>query len=247
MSAALQAHWRDYLVEGCGLFVFMLVAGSAATLFEHPDSTVRQAVSSDVVRRLATGCLMGLTIAALAYHPSGQRSGTHLNPAVTLAFWQLGRIGSWDAVFYVGAQFAGALAATPVLVALLGHAFAHPRIRYGTTQPGPDGQAVAFAAEFVISFILMFTLLAALSTARLRRLAGAAVALLIVVYVTVETPLSGMSMNPARTLGAAITSGQWLGIWLYFAAPLTAIWLAAVAFTRWRPDADLPHYPAAAS
>lgn len=247
MSVTFTAHWRDYLVEGCGLFLFMLVAGSAATLFEHPSSAVRQAESSDVLRRLATGCLMGLTIAALAYHPYGQRTGTHLNPAVTLAFWQLGRIGSWDAVFYVGAQFAGALAATPVLVALLGDAFAHPRIRYGTTQPGPGGEAVAFAAEFVMSFTLMFTLLAALGTARFRRLAGGAIALLIVAYVAIETPLSGMSLNPARTFGAAVTSGQWLGIWLYFVAPLTAMWLAAVVFARWRPDADLPHYPVAAA
>ena len=247
MSAAFAAHWRDYLVEGCGLFLFMLVAGSAATLFEHPGSVMRQALSSDVLRRLATGCLMGLTIAALAYHPWGQRTGTHLNPAVTLAFWQLGRIGGWDAVFYVGAQFAGALAATPVLLALLGDDFTHSRIRYGTTQPGPRGELVAFAAEFVISFVLMFTLLAALGSVRFKKLAGGAIALLMVAYVVVETPLSGMSLNPARTVGAAITSGQWSGLWLYFAAPLSAMWLAALAHARWRPDAALPHHPVAAT
>lgn len=247
MSAAFAAHWRDYLVEALGLFLFMLAAGAATTLFEYPGSPVREAVQSDVLRRAGTGCLMGLTIAALAYHPWGRRTGAHFSPAVTLAFWRLGRIGGWDALFYVVAQFAGALAATPVLLALIGAPFADRHVNYGTTQPGQGGEGVAFAAEFVISFGLMFALLAALGTARFRKLAGVVVALLIVAYIVVESPLSGMSLNPARTVGAAITSGQWPGVWLYFVAPLSAMWLAAEAFARWRPDADLPHYPMAAA
>lgn len=247
-AAAFAAHWRDYAKEAAGLFVFMLAAGAAATLFEYPDSPVREAIASDVLRRVGPGVIMAGVIATLVYSPWGQRTGAHFNPAVTLAFYRLGRIGRWDAVFYIAAQFLGAVAATPVLLALIGAPFTHPQVNFATTQPGPDGTGVAFAAEFVISFIVMGVLLGLLGTPRWRKLAGLAVALLVFVYVVAEAPLSGMSFNPARSFGAALTSGQWRGIALYFVAPITAMLLAAELYRRLatRPD-RLPHHPVEAA
>lgn len=245
-ATAFAAHWPDYLKEAGGLLVFMLAAGAAATVFEHPASPVHTAIPSDIVRRAGIGAIMAAVITGLAYSPWGKRTGTHLNPAVTLALYRLGRIDRWDALFYIIAQFAGAIAATPLLLAAIGPAFTHESVNYATTQPGPMGIGVAFAAEFAISFVMMAILLELLGNPRRRKLAGAAIAALVFVYVIVETPLSGMSFNPARSFGAALTSGQWPGIFLYFAAPVTAMLLAAELYRGARPgagDLGLPHHP----
>src|SRR5438067_2049044 len=82
--------------------------------------------------------------------PRGQRSGAHLNPAVTLTFFRLGKIAGWDAVFYVIAQAAGGVSGIVVITALTDGWLAHPAVRYVTTLPGASGVGVAFAAEVLI-------------------------------------------------------------------------------------------------
>lgn len=96
---AWKRHWPDYLKEAAGLMIFMLGAGAFTTLFEHPGSPVRMAISSDLARHVALGCVMGLVTAGIIYSPWGQRSGAHINPAVTWSFYRLGKIDGWDATF----------------------------------------------------------------------------------------------------------------------------------------------------
>ena len=158
-SAGTSPDWPAYLMEAGGLAVFMLVAGSLTTLFEHPASPVRQAIGSELLRHALVGLGMGVVIAALTYAPTGKRSGAHINPAVTWAFLQQGKISGRNALFYTLAQFAGGLAAPALLLAVLGDAFSHPDVRYAATLPGPQGQLVAFVAEFAITFVLMLTVL----------------------------------------------------------------------------------------
>lgn len=244
--ATFARNWREYLKEAVELFTFMVFAGGCTALFDYPGSPVREAIPSDAMRRLVIGIVMTLVTAGLIYSPWGQRTGAHMNPAVTLTFLQLGRIGGWDAAFYILFQFGGGLLATPFLFALIGAPFAHSEVRFGTTQPGPAGELVAFAAEFVIAFALACILFSTLASPRWKRWTGLFVALAIGLFIAVESPLSGMSMNPARSVGAAVTSGQWSGIWLYFAAPLSAMWLAAETFRRRQSAAALPHYPVVA-
>jgi glycerol uptake facilitator-like aquaporin len=115
MRAALTHHWPEYLMEAAGLGIFMLAACTFATLLEHPASPVRQAISDPILRRLLMGLAMGLTAINLIYSPWGKQSGAHLNPSVTLTFWRLGKVASWDALLYIAAQFVGGM--TGVLLA----------------------------------------------------------------------------------------------------------------------------------
>jgi Major intrinsic protein len=141
--------------------------------------------------------------------PLGTRSGAHFNPAVTLTFLRLGKFAPWDAAFYVVFQFVGGLVGVLVSAPLLGKSLAAPGVDYIVTVAGPEGPAIAFLAGFTISFLLMTAVLVTSNSTRLAACTGWIVGTLLVIYVTVEAPLSGMSMNPARTLGSAVPARVW--------------------------------------
>ena len=254
---ALRRHWPYYLTEAAGLAVFVTCSGLLTLALEHPDSPLHQWLMAQgagpTLRRVPLGVGMGLVIVILTYNPWGKRSGAHINPAITLAFWQLGRIRRADALWYGLAQLAGGVSTTVLLKALLMPYYAHPSFHFGTTRPGPDGAGIAFIVEFVISFGLMLVLLLALRSARFKKAAGWLVGALLVVYVIWESPYSGMSLNPFRSLASAVAAGELDHIWVYLLAPPAAMWLAARLFQLffWHPrpgsaDADaeeLPRYP----
>jgi aquaporin Z len=204
----------------------MMSACAFGVLFFHPESPVFAALGSDLARRAVMGVAMGATSIAIIYSPWGRRSGAHINPSTTLAFLRLGKVARVDATFYVAAQFSGGIAGVAVSWALLGDRLAHRSIRFVATLPGPRGALVAFAAEVAISFVLMSTVLA-VSSSRFQRLTGACASALVALYITFENPLSGMSMNPARSLASAVFAGTLAPLWIYFLAPLAGMQLAA--------------------
>jgi aquaporin Z len=229
---SLRHHWPEYLMEAWGLCTFMLVAGMVVTLLHAPGSPAVGLIADPLVRQALTGLGIGLTAMAIIYSPWGQRSGAHLNPSVTLTYWRLGKVARWDALFFVLAQFAGGALGVAADAWLLGSAFAAPPVAYLATLPGAHGVAAAFAAEFTISMVLMLVVLFVSNTARLARLTGLCAGLLITVYVTFEAPLSGMSMNPARTFAAAAAGRVWMHLWLYFTAPVLGMLTAAALYCR---------------
>src|SRR5262249_45641157 len=155
------------------------------------------------------GCAMGLTAIALVYSPLGKRSGAHMNPAVTLTFLGLGRVAPRDALFYVLAQFAGGAVGLLACARLLGPLLGDPHVNYVATVPGDRGIDIAFAAELVISFLLMSVVLRVSSRPALARYTGLCAGALVALYITFEAPLSGMSMNPARSFGSALLAHSW--------------------------------------
>ncbi|HZS33209.1 MAG TPA: aquaporin [Methylomirabilota bacterium] len=229
---ALGAHWPEYAIEAAGLAAFMVVACAVATLLEHPASPVRQALPDPRVRRVPIGLAMGLTAVALIYSPWGRRSGAHFNPALTLAFWRLGKVRGWDAAFYPLAHFAGGLAGVGVAWLGLGAALADARVRFAATVPGPAGAGVAFAAELGMTFVLMAVVLVVSNRPGLARWTGLSAAALVALYIVLEAPLSGMSLNPARTVGSAVWAGAWPALWVYLTAPPLGMLLAAEAYAR---------------
>ena len=251
LTRALRHHWRHYLAEAAGIMAFLTVSSLASVVFHHPDSALARALGPEAwVQRIGVAAALGLLITGMASTPWGKRSGAHFNPAVTLGFWRLGYIATADAVWYALAQFAGALLAGAGLFWLLKPWFGHPTIYYNITRPieGPHGWALALGAEILISAALMLVLLWALHSPKLKSWAGALAGLALAIFVVVEAPLSGMSLNPARTLGTAVAAGMGPGLWLYFLGPLAATWVTAALYQRYRrsrPPGALapPHFP----
>ena len=243
LARAWQRHWPHYVAEAAGIGFFVACAGLLTVLLEHPASPLAAVVpASKLLRRAWLGAGMVLVVAAIVYSPWGKRSGAHINPAVTLAFWQLGKVRAADAVWYVLAQFTGAVVVALLLLLALGPQwYGHPSVEYTVTQPDPalGGWPVALGAEFGISFVMMMVLLVALHSAKLKAWAGWLLGLLLALYITFEAPLSGMSLNPARSLGTAVAAGNYSGLWLYFLAPPLAMWLATVVFRRFYHGEDL--------
>ena len=162
-----------------------------------------------MLRRALMGLAMGLTAIGIIYSPWGQRSGAHMNPAVTLTFLSLGKIAPWDALFYVLFQFLGGIAGVLLASVLIGPPLQHSAVNYVVTAPGPAGPRVAFVAEFVISMLMMSTVLWVSNSRRLSRFTPLFAGTLVATFITFEAPLSGMSMNPARTFGSAFPAGEW--------------------------------------
>lgn len=227
MIRSLQQHWPEYLIEGWALGTFMISAALFTALLEYPGSPVHQCIQNHLVRRSLIGLAMGLTAIALIYSPWGQQSGAQMNPAVTLTFLGLGKIQVWDATFYILAQFIGGISG--VLIAKLGlrGVLAHPTVHYVTTVPGPAGAGIAFVTELVLAGGLMLMVLFITNTPKLARFAGIGAGTLVFLYITLAAPLSGMSLNPARTAASAFPSGIWTAGWIYFSAPLLGMFLAA--------------------
>jgi len=154
-----------------------------------------------------------------------------MNPSLTLTYLRLGKIAPADAFGYVLAQFAGGFAGVLVARVVLGRAVADAAVNYAATVPGPWGPGLAFLGELAISFGMMMMVLV-VSNSRLARLTGLFAGVLVATYISVEAPLSGMSMNPARTLGSAVHAAQWTALWVYFTAPPLGMLAAAEAYLR---------------
>ncbi len=224
---ALRQHWPRYLMEGAELGIFMMVALLLALAFEYPRSPLHQAIASPLLRRFLFGLGIGVTVVILIYCTWGRQSGAQFNPAVTLAMLYLRRIEPWDAFFYIVAQFLGGLLGVFIAAAPFWKASQHKKVKFVVTEPGKPGVAVAFAAEFVICFVLMATLRLVYHSDWLKPSLGYFAGFLLCVYITFEAPFSGMSLNPARSVASAIPAKSWKAMWIYFVAPLFAMWLAA--------------------
>jgi len=254
MLIALKNHWRAFLMEAAGLAGFVIIASCVTILLEHPDLFVMRSELGyrPLLRRVPLGLVMGAYIAGVVY-VIGERSGAHINPAVTGAFLRLGKITKSDAAFYILAQFTGATLAALVMSVALGELYAHPSIHYVTTVSDNTARGVekAFIAEFIISFVLMFVMLVVISSKHLEKYAPLVTGVLIAFYLIVETPYSGMSLNPARSFGSAFVAGEWRDLWIYFTAPVLAMLSATEVFrmlkrlwlrqTAWFKEP--PHYP----
>ncbi len=232
MLDAVRDHWPEYLIEAWGLGTFMVSASVFGVLLFHPDSYFAEYSTS--VRNIPMGMAMGLTAIAIFKSPWGRRSGAHINPVVTFTFLRLGKITGIDALFYAIFQFIGGTVGVLLAWVLLGDLLAVKEVNFVPTHPGPYGVTAAFAGEFVIAFLMMSMVLFTSNHRTLFRSTPYLAGLLVAVYIAVESPISGMSMNPARTLGSAIVGNTWTAWWIYFTAPPIAMLAAAEIYVRTR-------------
>ena len=233
MGAALEKHWPEYCIEAACLGIFMLSACLFGVLLEHPASVLHRVLPNPFARRALMGVAMGLTAIAIVYSPWGRRSGAHINPGVTVSFLRLKKVTPIDSMFYIVAQCAGAVAGVLVARFIFALPIEDPAVNWVATIPGQHGALVAFAAELAISFFLMTVVLVMTRHPRSEPWTGWAAGACVCLFITFEAPLSGMSMNPARTLGSALPAGEWGGFWIYASAPLIGMLAAAESSRFW--------------
>jgi aquaporin Z len=217
-------------MEAGGLSIYMFSVCAFATLSWHPASPIRQFIDGAILRRAVMGLGVGTALMAVIVSPWGSRSGGHLNPAMTLAFYRLGKLELWDMLFYTGSQFLGALAGVAVAADVLRGALGNAAVHYAVTAPGVYGDIVAFVAEVMVSFVLMSTILFVSEHEHLARYTPCFAGALVAICLVFEAPLSGSSANPARSFASAIFASYWHALWIYFIAPPLGMLAAAEAF-----------------
>ena len=218
---------RRFLSEFIGTAALVLVGLSLVILMFGTGSPVARLIPSEDLRRLITGFLFGTTGACIVLSPVGKESGAHINPAVTLAFRLMGKLDLPTTLGYIGAQLAGAVAgAVPLLLwGAMGRSVA-----FGATLPGPGlGDTTVLLGEVLTTFTMVALLIVFLGFRSIRSFTPAIFPPLYAIMVWAEAPISGTSTNPARSLGPAVVSGEWLGWWIYWVGPLAGMLLAVLA------------------
>jgi aquaporin Z len=210
----------------------MIAACAATVVLFGASSPAVYALPSAALRRAMMGLAMGATAVMIIHSPMGKRSGAHFNPAITLTYLRLEKIAPWDAAGYILGQFAGGLFGVGVSALLLRKSLAQPSVDYAVTVPGIGGTAGAFAAEWFMATLLMAVVLWSSNDRRWAKYTSYLVGGLIVNYIFFFGPVSGFSINPARTVGSAAFAHLWTALWIYFVAPPLGMLGAAEVYLR---------------
>jgi MIP family channel proteins len=194
--------------------------GTFALVFAGTGAIVINDATGGNVSHVGIALTFGLVVLAMIY-AVGDISGAHLNPAVTSAFWLSGRFPAKWIVPYVVSQCLGAFAASGILRLLF-----LTDSTLGSTLPAGTG-IQSFVLELILTFFLMFVILNVSPGAKEKGItAGIAIGAVIGLEAMFAGPISGASMNPARSLAPAIVSGHWEHLWIYLTAPFAGAWLA---------------------
>ncbi len=205
---------RRYLAELIGAYI-LVFAGTSAIVVND--------LSGGAVTQLGIALVFGLVVTALIY-TLGDISGAHLNPAVSVGFWAAGRLPGREVAPYALSQIGGALLASLTVRLLFGD---HTNL--GATLP-VGGAPQSFLLEVILTFILMLTIISVATGAREKdMMAGVAIGAVVGLEALFAGPISGASMNPARSLGPALVSGRLDALWVYVSAPLVGAYLAIFA------------------
>ncbi len=213
---------RRAVAEWLGTFFLVLIG---------PGAVMVNAYAGGVVTHVGVALAFALVVVAMI-SALGHISGAHINPAVTLALWSVRRFPTSHVAPYILAQCAGAATASALSVAALG-----PVGDLGATLPALP-PAAAFGVEWLLSFALMVVIAAVATDSRAAQgFAASAVGLTVGFCALVGGPLTGASMNPARSFGPALVGGLWQAHWVYWLAPVTGMLAAARVYEALRPAA----------
>lgn len=210
--------------------------GTFALVFCGTGAIIINEITNGSVTHVGVSITFGLIILAMIF-AFGDISGAHLNPAVTIAFWISRKFPKGEVVFYIAAQLVGAILASLLLK------FLFPESQYlGATFPAGD-ELRALILEIVLAFFLVTVIIhVSIGSKEKGILAGIAVGSTVLLEAMFAGPVTGASMNPARSIAPALVSGHLVHLWIYIAAPITGALLAvlmwqtvtAIDESRWK-------------
>ena len=222
-------HWPEYCSELLGTAFLVFIALSAVTFDFGLGSPLAVVFPDSSVRRLITGLILAGSGPLVAISPLGKLSGAHVNPAVSLAFWLHGKMHQHDLVCYIASQFLGAALGAGLVVLIWRERAAS--VHNGVTVPGV-GYPIwsVFLIEMGLTCLLVLMIFLFVSSHRLMLWTPLISWLLVAFMYWLAAPISGSSLNPARSFGPALVSWYWRDQWLYYlASPIGAL-LAVILF-----------------
>lgn len=224
-----QFHWVEYSAEMLGT-AFNIFVGLSAVVFDFGKGLPMELLIPDrSTRLLITGLIFAGSGSLFAISPLGKLSGAHINPSVTLAFWAQGKMHRQDVAGYFIGQFLGTILGAVLLSTVWGKYAAS--VDNGMTLPGePYPLWYVFLAEVMITCLLVLSIFIFVSSDRLMRWTPLMTWLMVATMVWLEAPISGTSLNPARSFGPALVTQLWRSQWIYFIAPPLGAILAVIAF-----------------
>ena len=204
---------KEYFAEYLGTFI-LVFAGTSAIVVND--------MTGGIVTHLGIAIVFGLVVAAMIYS-LGDISGAHINPAVTIAFWLAKRFPGRQVLPYLFCQSLGAITASITVYMIFAQ---HPTL--GATLPAGSA-AQSFTLEIILTFILMLTIINVATGAKEKGItAGLAIGGVVALSALFAGPISGASMNPARSIGPALVSGQVSELWIYILAPVIGAGIAII-------------------
>ena len=219
--------WQLFLSEMTGTGLLLLGGLSLVIVMFGTGSPLPDLLPSNVARMTLTGFLFGLIGASIAVSKVGEVSGAHINPAVSVGFMLMGKLRPRATLGYIIAQLCGAVLGS---VPLLAWGAMGRSVNFGATVPGPGySTATVLLGEIVTTFGLVAGLCVFLGVRELRRFTPAMIPFLYAIMSPLESPISGTSTNPARSLGPAVISGNFDGWWIYWVGPLLGMIAAIIA------------------
>jgi aquaporin Z len=246
----MKPNLSEYAAEACGTGFNVLVGLSAGVFNFSPDFPVAHLIPSQSLRLLLTGLIFAGSGSLFAISPLGKLSGAHINPSVSIAFFARGKMHPHDFAGYLVAQFVGATIGAWLLVFVWREHAAN--VHDGVTAPGL-GYPIwfVFLAEFGMTLALVLAIFAFLSSERLMRWTPLMTWILVAALVWIGAPISGTSLNPARSFGPSFVSWFWSYQWLYWVAPPLGSLCAVLLFQVLASDRKVltaklfhvPHYP----
>lgn len=212
-------HWEEYGAELIGtLFLVFCVVGIVAFMFGHGSPFLR-IIPSPIVRLFVIGLALGGASWLVAVTPPGRLSGAHINPAVSLGFWALGKMHGRDLGGYVAGQMLGAWAGAVLGRAAFGSLARS--VQNAVLNPGPHvGQTASLLAEIGTTFVLTFVVFTCVSHKALIRWTPAVATLMVALLIALDGSYSGCGMNPARWFGPAMSMSYWHFAGVYVLGPL---------------------------
>ena len=215
--------YKKLAAESLGTFI-LVFAGTGAIMIND---------IANAIGHVGIALTFGFVIVALIYS-FAHVSGAHFNPAVTIAFWTMGEFHRKNVIPYISAQVFGAILASICLYFLLNENFnSLSEVSYlGSTLPrGSESQAFGF--EFILTFILMIVICSsAVHGKATKDFAGLAIGLTVGLESMFAGPITGASMNPARSIGPAIVSGNFEHLWIYILATCLGAMTASMVFLK---------------